>query len=234
MKTNNELYSAYPFSLEEAHLFNSKRSKQRFEQCLTFLQLYMRLALETLSAVNFYNLSVQNSAAELVKLAVADAIDVVREDANIAIDTRDLMIKKMKSAKLWVMFPDDIFNSSKIERLYDELDFEGSETFVELSTKMFYHGLKIDAQPQKSWIKALDKIIRVDSASYFPDVNAISKFEVACPFNIFNMLFRYPCSMDALSIFSSGTTEVFQHGDIVQRGVKKHRSRAGTRKFPDR
>lgn len=136
----------------------------------------MRPALEALSSVKFYDPFVQHSAAEIVKLAVADVIDEVKDKDNIALETRNLIVRKLKSAKLWVMFADDILNLTKIEELYDGLDFEGSETFAELKAKIQIHGSRI--QPQNSWIEALNSndFIRVEKASYFPDVNVISKY----------------------------------------------------------
>lgn len=170
-------YTTYSFTKELARKGNAKRAAQRFEQGLIFFQKSMRPALEAMNAVTFYDQSVQQSAAEYVELAVADAIEYISKIEKIDIVGRDIIMEQLRSAKLSVMFPDEIFNVTKIDGLYDELDFEGSESLHDLSMKTILHGIKLRMKPQESWIGILHKIITIDKPTYFFDENILSKYD---------------------------------------------------------
>lgn len=139
----------------------------------------MRPALEALVATNFYDQNVQNSAKEFVELAVSDSIDHISniiENNIVPGITRETMVGKLQTAKLWVMFPNDILNVTKIEGLYKEFDFDGSENFIEMNMKILSHFWKLRTRPEKDAIKILQTVIQEDTTHYFADVNILSKW----------------------------------------------------------
>lgn len=173
-------YTPYIFGLKEAKYFGGKRAWQRFESCLETLKSSLPPALDALNAVEFYDQSVQKSATELVELALADAIEEISRDEQIANETMIVITDKLKSAKLLVMFPDDILNLTKIDGLYDELDFEGTESLLELSVNAQTHHRKLQLKPQNSWIRHLLAVfeqenwnLEEDSIYYISDVNIL-------------------------------------------------------------
>lgn len=176
---NSEYYTAYSFTLEDAKKRGSNRAYQRFEQCLNFFYIHMRPALEAFNAVEFYDRSVQKSATELVELAVGDAIEEISGNEKIANETRNEFTKKLKSAELWVMFPDVIVNLSKIDGLYKELDLEGTESLIEMSTKIKINSRKLQMKPKDHWLKILHTVISEDKPSYFAIENIFCEFEYA-------------------------------------------------------
>lgn len=173
---NSRTFTAYVFPKEEARQFGTKRTKQRFEQCLAFLQRHMRPAVEAMMAVNLYDKLVQESATELVTLAVSDSIRHINNSDNFNNETKALMIEKLKLIKIWVMFPDEILNVTKINELYDELDFDGTENFVEHFIELPKYDRKLETKPLYSWIKILRRAISNDFTSYSIDDNIISEF----------------------------------------------------------
>lgn len=157
-----------------------KRVGQRFEQCLIFFRSFMQPALEAMQAATFYDESVHKSATELVKLAVAEFIEEIDKNEDLSVEKKYFVIEKLKSAKVWVMFPDDILNLTKIERLYDELDFEGSESLDELSTKIDIHYRRSRLQPHDNWVHILYTVIYQERVTYFPDLNILSEYAICC------------------------------------------------------
>lgn len=177
MVKNSEYFTTHSFTRAQALEKGAKRAKQRFEQCLEFLELNMRPALDALSSVEFYDQAVQKSATELVEMTVSDAVEYISQIETVDQEIRISIIDKLKSAKLWVMFPDNILNLTKIDRLYSELDFKGPESLIELSLKIQLHTWKLQLKPQQSWIRILHTIINEFSPSYFPDENILSEYE---------------------------------------------------------
>lgn len=142
----------------------------------------MAPALEALTKVNFHDQSVLNSASELVGLAVAETIDHISNvttemygDKIVPLETRNLMVEKLKSLKLWVFFPDDVFNITEISGFYDEIAFEGSKTAVELFAKFENNYWKLWANPNK-WTPTLQRITGQDFIHYHTDLNALSEY----------------------------------------------------------
>lgn len=182
LSTSYPLFTTYAFSLETVKKFGSKRGIQRFETCVAALQQFMRPALEAIVAVDFYDHSVQRSATEFVKLAVSDSIDHISniiEDDTVPKKTRDLMVEKLKSVKLWVMFPDDILNVNKIDKLYKEFDFNDSDNYIELHLNMLRQYWKLRTRPNDDEIKILQTIIKEGTIHYFADVNVLSKCDIS-------------------------------------------------------
>lgn len=139
----------------------------------------MTPALAALTAVNLYDGSVQKSAAELVELAVSDAISYIGESAMIANKTSDAVVEKLKLMKLWVMFPDEILNVTKIDGLYSELDLDGSESNAELSIKLILYSWKLQLHSKNKWIKTLINIITFypEIISYFSNNDLLCKYD---------------------------------------------------------
>lgn len=164
-------FTTHSFTLEDLQRNGAKRAIQRFEQCLGFLADHMRPAFEAIKADALYDRSVQKSATELVQLAVTDAVEYISKNEKIANDTRNFIIDKLKTVKLRVMFPDEILNTTKINSLYNELNFDGSESLVELSINIRLHNIKIMMK-----LDDLHKIIREDSPFYLLDANVLSKY----------------------------------------------------------
>lgn len=181
--TNSASFTAYSFTRENARSFGAIRAQQRFEQCLRFLETAMRSALEALNVENFYDESVKKSATKLVELAVNDAIEDINKNKMLPDETKNMITRKLNSTKLWVMFPDDILNLTKIEEMYSELDFDSSErlnisgSFIELTWSILKHHRKLNLKPQNNWIKMLQTVLTTNEPNYFPDINVLSECE---------------------------------------------------------
>lgn len=174
---NSRSYTTYSFSQEIARETGAKRAFQRFEQCLGFFTTFMKPAFGALNAINFYDQSIQKSAAELVKLAVADAIAEISKNEKIGNETRDIIINKLKSAHMWVMFPDDILNVTKIDGLYSEIDFAKPESYFELTIEVQIHNWKLQMRSKDDWITTLHTIISEGKPFYFPYENVLSEYK---------------------------------------------------------
>lgn len=126
-------------------------------------------------AIELYDQSVQKSATELVELAVADVMDEISKNEKISNAARDLITNKLKSVKL---FPDDIVNMTKVDGLYDELDFKGNESLPELSLKISLHLKKLQNKHPDHWYKRLDTIVSEGVIRYFADTNVLGEFNI--------------------------------------------------------
>lgn len=175
LSKNSGSFTTYSFPRGTVQKFGSKRAAQRFEQCLRFLEINMRPALEVMNAEKFYDKTVQKSATELVQMAITDAIEDISENIKLSNETKDKLTRKLKSIKLWVMHPEDILNSSKIEALYNELAIVKSDSLTDLTRSISRHNRKLLLQPHDSWMRTLITVIEFQSPAYFPELNILSE-----------------------------------------------------------
>lgn len=135
----------------------------------------MRPAVEAMMAANFYNKEVQESVAELAALAIKESIQYINNSKSINNETKALMVEKLQSAKLWAMFPDDILNVTKINEIYDELELNATESFVDLFIELPKYDRKLETKPFGDWVKVLRRVISNDFTYYFVFDNIVSK-----------------------------------------------------------
>lgn len=149
----------------------------------------MNPALEALLAANFYDKSVQKAATEIVEVAVADLIEELNKNEN---SGNDIIIGKLKSAKMLVMFPDEILNFTKIEELYKEIEFEGTESLIELNMKIDINDLRLQVRPHTDWLNIILPILDRYTIFYSFEQNII------CEYEGFEFLLKF------LNLFESG------------------------------
>lgn len=171
------MFTSHLFVQKYVEILDTKRAHQRFEQCLEFLESKMNPALQALRGFTFYHKSVQKSATELVELAVTDAIEEISKNDKIANETRNLVTEKLKSAKLLVMFSDEVFNLTEIDGLYSELEFLGSESLCELFVKIQIHSDKIRGRIENNWLDSNTNFVDDDFVEYFADRNILCEFK---------------------------------------------------------
>lgn len=107
-----EAFIVYPFSKQEESFYGTKRSYQRFEQCLQFTESNLNLAFNVMIAEKLFDNSVE-----------AAVIKIAKEVAN------DLDIAELTFS---VFFSDYRSNVTKVNEAYKNLQLRGSESFVEM------------------------------------------------------------------------------------------------------
>lgn len=123
-------FIVYSFTKQEEKTYGTKRSYQRFEQCVEFLESNMRLAFDALLAQKLFDKSVQAAAIEMAWEVIEDLTlhyHIMEEKWN-----DHYYSKQLKVIELIVMFPDDATNVTKIVEAYKDLKLDGSESLVEM------------------------------------------------------------------------------------------------------
>lgn len=118
-------FITHSFTKQEAKESGTTRSQQRFEQCIEILESTMRPAMQAMFAREFFDKGTQDA----VKQWALDAIDDV---TNVPGDTYLRKTANEHSSHLRqlaqiVMFHKDILNGSFVEKLYEELELDGSQ-----------------------------------------------------------------------------------------------------------
>lgn len=118
-------FIVYSFTKQEENYYGTKRSYQRFEQCVQFIETNLRPAFDALLAEKLFDKSVQAAATEMAK-EVANDVKLVGELFL------DEIYKTIETIKFSVMFSDDVTNVTKVGVSYKELKLNGSESMVEM------------------------------------------------------------------------------------------------------
>lgn len=214
---NRLTFITHPHTNRDKAKTGLERSINRFQLCIQQLDKDIAPALHALFAEHLFDKSIQEAVTDLVK----EAIQGFRDD--IEIETNDETIRakiyeKIDSIRLSVMFPDDVLDIPRINKLYDEFEFLENQTLLELSADIWKFGSKNRKEIKDHWIHHLDKILRNVLDTLDIERNHFSKIIngtlIHKTFKIFLFL-RCSCCSHTLSIISSKTTEVFQHGDTL-------------------
>lgn len=174
LSSYKETFIAYAFTQEEMALNGAKRSRQRFEQCLRLLKRNAYPALKALEAQHLYDPSIQKDAADLASEAIRDYRNQIMLKVN-GSKIRTEILKKMDLIKLVVMFPDEVLNVSRIDGIYEDLELDGSETFVKMYTSLSKHRKRLEKESKSSWIYVLSKTLKAELYIYNADLNILCK-----------------------------------------------------------
>lgn len=172
---NKFIFIAYSFTKGEQLKYGSRRSAQRFEQCVRFMEDNMKPALLAFMGKSFYNEKIQRSATELVREAVEDSIKELNRTKLIDNDNFKVdVIRKLETAKVIVMFPDEVLDIKLIEDLYNDLEFQGHEGLLDMSQRINTMKKKLSLQPESYLKKVLSiKDVNID---YIFDDNILSEY----------------------------------------------------------
>lgn len=158
----------------EANVSGKKRSNQRFEQCISALEMLMTPAMTGFMAYKLYDQPTQEAATDLIKAAIDDVLHRIKSKPEK--DLQKKLIEKLSTVKLSVMFPDEARNITEISQFYDQLQLSGNESFVDTFFKIDKLNTRVGAEPQTSWIKWLDKVGKNRKITYLFDENVFCKF----------------------------------------------------------
>lgn len=146
---------------ENAETYGSKQSYQRFQTCVEVLrESYLKLALASLLAKIKFNKEIQDAAEEFVVEVVDYYANAIDQEETLSYEeelTKHEVILKLRNVQLQVMFLDEMLNDSIIEKLYAEVNFDDTMTFIELQLAMESYYLKAHNERESSWVKALDR-----------------------------------------------------------------------------
>lgn len=174
LSTYKKAFIPYAFTQEEMALNGAKRSYQRFEQCLQLLGTIAAPAMKALESQKLFDVRIQKSAALLATETIRDyRHEIISKVKNYTIRTK--ILEKIDSIKLVVMFPDDILKISKIVKIYQNLELEGTEPFVKMYAELSLFASSIEREPKHSWITNLTEILRMDLKLYNANMNLICK-----------------------------------------------------------
>lgn len=168
-------FIAYAFTPEEKKLRGGERSFQRFEQCIRLLTTNAPLAIKALEAKYLFDPEIQKSAADLAAETIRDYRDqVVQKITDEKI--RNWILGKIDSVKLVVMFPDEVLNISKINKLYEDLAVTGTEPFIKLYAELVFHRSRVRRESNDSWIQVWSNLLGEDDTDvYDKEANIICK-----------------------------------------------------------
>lgn len=135
---HQKAFIVYSFTKKEQNSIGTKRSFQRFEQCIRFLEdTKMRSALEGLLAVELFDEPAQNSAYSLAREALADIMSYLEEiKATLDDDVVRDAYRRLKRKSLMAIATDKASILEKVSDAFKDFKLDGSESLVELYVEM--------------------------------------------------------------------------------------------------
>lgn len=129
-----------------------------------------------ISAEKFYNKTKQAAAQSLALEAVNDVVERIKSSDTINVVEPKKLTDKLESIKFSVMFHDDIFNGTKIDQLYEELDIDESNSFVNMYIAIKKHKRKLVSEGSSSWI---NNVAERSTITYNVDDNVLGTIKLS-------------------------------------------------------
>ena len=161
---------------ENEFISGTKKSKQRWEQCMLKLFATYGPALQALYAVRYFDNKVHEAAKNFTKEAVKDVIAELK-NRDIHDDAIEELVEKLESIHYNIGYTDKVLNLQKIEEFYKDLKLIGDEEIVETFLKIENYDRKISNDPESNWKRKLKSKTSEVEIKYFTDDNILCKFK---------------------------------------------------------
>ena len=214
---NKDLFIVYSFDEYEGDARGAKKSKQRWEQCISHIRQFLGPVLQALYAERYFDKDVQDSAKELTKEVVKDFTAEVSK-FNISDEAKLDVVEKLNTIQFIIGYPEELLDLKKIEELYEDLELNGTEGVVETYVTIQSYAWKSPNGIVSNWKNKLIEFVFQDQITYYPDDNIFCKLELNVSSQVilvYSLLFRCSTKMDYGSFFSSKSLSILQHCNFV-------------------
>ena len=169
------LFIVYPFDWrDESYNFNT-RAHQRWEQCLSYIDVNIRPGLELLQSK-----SSERDSSEVTKFTrgvVNDFIQKIKtvNESVLSDEVKSKVVQKLESIDYLPGLFAHNFTEKRLEEFYADLDLKGNEKLVEMALKIEGFHKKLLNDYKGSEI-SLDSSASSDAISYNTITDELGKF----------------------------------------------------------
>ena len=171
---NKHLFIVYSFDEYEGQQEGSKKSQQRWEQCITHLHQFFGPASRALYAEKYFDKEVKDSAKELIKEVVRDLSTEVNK-LNISDDAKLDLLNKLDTVQYVIGYPEEFLDLQMIEKFYEDLELNGTEGTVETLLKIESYAWKILDSPNSNRKDKLMEFVSEEHITYYANDNILCK-----------------------------------------------------------
>ena len=105
---------------------------------------------------------------EFAREAVNDVITEMKTDKKLDKTILDDVVRKLKKVVILPGGRKEIFDDSKLEEIYEELELKGDEHILETSIKLKKYAEKLDGESKRGWFYRAYKLSKFNNIQYFP------------------------------------------------------------------
>lgn len=169
----------YPFDWKDADYTSNTRAKQRWEQCLVYVEKNMRPALELMQSLSGERDS--KKVDEFVREAVHDFVETIKSvnETVLNIEAREKTVEKLNKIKVVTEIFNPNLTISTLDDYYEDLKLNGDENLVKsaLEIESFYMKIRHDYRDlfEEGSRSQMDSASQADVISYNTLTDAFSK-----------------------------------------------------------
>lgn len=174
------LFIVYPFDWKDEDYTHNSRAKQRWQQCLNFVNENMRPAVELLLS-QFSEIDVQQ-VERFTRDAVNDFVERIKtvNESVLSEDVKQKVVEKLNKIDILPGPFSHNFTEHHLEEFYDEMKLKGNENLVKSTIQIQRFHKKIDNDYKDLFTKnsksSLDSSAKSDFLSYNTINDELSKF----------------------------------------------------------
>lgn len=142
----------------------SKKSLQRWTQCVSVFYFYMSCGLEFLYSRHYRDEKVEKAAKEFAQEAVNFAILKIENGKQLNETIKQILVDQLKTTKIASAFPDDVLDPQRVETFYEELNMNDKGS-VESSLEINNFNQKVNRESIQSWRRKLNDLTVITTMS---------------------------------------------------------------------
>lgn len=167
-----ELFIVYPHNADDQLLRGTKKSLQRWQQCLNF---NMGPGLVSLYAQTYQEDIIGDAARKFTREVIDDLIVEILNDTRITGEMKTDLMHQLKSMEIITGLPNELLNLEKVEEFYKELKLSGDENLIKTGVEIYKHIQKIQNSPEYGWKRKIQIVMATKFSRYFFDYNILCK-----------------------------------------------------------
>lgn len=187
MTAFRRVFALYYISDNERTQWGIEKAQQRFEQCIRIARESLPVAFTSLLIKRYTNPKMIESAYEVGNRTMKNIVNHVANDTTLPKEHRDIMVEKLKSAKLIIGYPAELLSNKTVKSFYKDFNITGDENFLKLTVDSFLFYKDFELRKFETTIDG--KLVREESTKwadytledeyetpfYFFDTNVICK-----------------------------------------------------------
>ncbi|KAL7023980.1 hypothetical protein ACKWTF_012861 [Chironomus riparius] len=161
-------YVPYPIYKAHEQKLKSQQNFDRQEQCLHYLETNLSPVLVSLYTKVYMKNENLKDVEDFVREAVNDVIAELKIDKKLDKTILDDVVRKLKKVVILLGGREEIFDESKLEEIYEELELKGNEHILNTSIKLKKYAEKLDGESKRGWFYRAYKLSKFNDIKYFP------------------------------------------------------------------
>lgn len=167
------MYVTYPFNRIDSYKRGTRKDYQRFEQCISQLEVNCGPGLIGLYARKLFIKKDHDAAKSFIREAIDDVINEISLADDLDEIMKNQINERLQKVAIIAGYPKETVDVDNMIEMYSELELDGSEGILETSIKTIQYNNRLDNEPKSSWFFTVNELSHLNNLKYLSMENLL-------------------------------------------------------------